>query len=123
MRCENNTPVFSYIVRQMLINRSQPQPVIKNAAAGGKMIATCKAEKKNSLQSGFFIILFKFSICIFVMGEYNTRTRMRQTSEPRTDILLFQLFRRLCVRGGCSGGVGYVSGYVGGLKRQVCSMQ
>jgi hypothetical protein len=31
---------FPYIVRQILISRSQPQPAMKNAAAGGKMIAT-----------------------------------------------------------------------------------
>jgi hypothetical protein len=29
-------------VRRMLMRRSQPQPVIINAAAGGRMIATCK---------------------------------------------------------------------------------
>ena len=50
--------IFAYIVRQMLIKRSQPQPVMKNAAAGGKMIATCgckgcagaeeKKKKKNA---------------------------------------------------------------------------
>jgi len=32
--------MYPRIVRQMLIRRSQPQPVMKNAAAGGKRIAT-----------------------------------------------------------------------------------
>jgi hypothetical protein len=41
---------FPYIVRQMLIKRSQPQPAMKNAAAGGKRIATCGrgAAEKNA---------------------------------------------------------------------------
>lgn len=34
------------MVRQMLIRRSQPQPAMKNAAAGGKMIAIWRGRGK-----------------------------------------------------------------------------
>ena len=59
-----------YIVRQMLIRRSQLQPAINAAAAGGKMIATCGG--KETLGSSKWIAM------------ETTHTTMRQMSEART---------------------------------------
>ena len=39
---ENNEISPVYIVKRMLMSKSQLQPVMKAAAAGGKMIATCR---------------------------------------------------------------------------------
>jgi hypothetical protein len=41
MKEKGGTKVRIYMVRQMLIRRSQLQPVTNAAAAGGKRMATC----------------------------------------------------------------------------------
>jgi hypothetical protein len=61
--------ISAHHVKQMLINRSQLQPVMKPAAAGGNKIATCASIGR----------------CQLVLRIYEERlTRMRTTSEALT---------------------------------------
>ena len=66
----------------MLIRRSQLHPVTMAAAAGGKMMAICGAS--------VFCVKTKQLVSNLFWNEIirNSRTRMRQTSETRRDIVV-----------------------------------